>query len=137
MGYIYIIKNTVKNKVYIGQTSQSLKTRFNEHINCSRAINLETLDFMYKYKLYNAFRKYGVDKFYIELIEECDNELLNEKEKYYINYFNSFKGGYNSTLGGEGKRIYSFTEDEEQKIISNYKKLKSIKKNCRASRMLN
>lgn len=126
MGYIYIIRNTVNNKAYIGQTIQTLSTRFSNHIRDSKVINYETLDFLYKSKLYNAFRKYGYDKFYIELIEECSNEELNEKEIYYIKYFDSFNKGYNTTLGGEGNRLYSFTKEEELEIVNLYKELKSI-----------
>lgn len=51
-------------------------------------------------------RKYGIENFIIELIEECKNEDLDEKEKYYIKKFHSFLGdefcnGYNMTIGGE------------------------------------
>lgn len=126
MGYIYIIKNTINNKVYIGQTSQSLKTRFKGHIRDSKEIDFEKFDYKYKNKLYNAFRKYGEDKFYMELIEECDNDLLNEREIYYIKEYDSYKNGYNSTVGGEGSRFYSFTKDEELSIINMYKEIKSI-----------
>lgn len=127
MGYIYVIKNNINNKLYIGQTSQSLDTRFKAHIRDSEAIDFENFVYKYKNKLYNAFRKYGVDKFYIEVVEECDNTLLNEREIYYIQYFDSYNNGYNSTLGGEGARIYSFSKEEEQQIIKLYEELKSIK----------
>ena len=46
--------------------------------------------------------KYGLNHFNIELIEECSNDKLNEREKYWINYFNSFNEGYNATRGGDG-----------------------------------
>ena len=50
--------------------------------------------------LYRAMRKHGKDIFHIEQIEECDNEKLNEREKYWISYYDSYKNGYNSTPGG-------------------------------------
>lgn len=53
--------------------------------------------------LYQAIRKYGVENFSFEVLEECDTSLLDEKEVYYINLYNSYKEGYNATLGGQGK----------------------------------
>lgn len=53
--------------------------------------------------LYQAIRKYGVENFSFEVLEECDISLLDEKEVYYINLYNSYKEGYNATLGGQGK----------------------------------
>lgn len=74
MGYIYKITTTQSNKVYIGQTTNSLEYRFAEHKkNAKLGI---------KYHLYNAIRKYGEDTFNIELIEQCDNQDLDNREKY-------------------------------------------------------
>lgn len=50
----------------------------------------------------NAIKKYGSENFHAEEIEECDNSLLNEREKYWINFYNSYSDGYNMTKGGEG-----------------------------------
>jgi hypothetical protein len=47
--------------------------------------------------------KYGIDKFKIEQIEECDDSIVNEREIYWIEYYQSFKYGYNATKGGDGK----------------------------------
>jgi len=97
MGYIYIIKNDINDKVYIGQTVQQLKRRFQKHLSDSKRLNLH---------FYRAIRKYGAEHFYIELLEECENNILDEREIYWINYYDSYNNGYNSTLGGEkGIRI--------------------------------
>lgn len=48
-----------------------------------------------------AIHKYGKDNFIIETVEECDQQLLNEREIYWISYYNSYETGYNSTLGGQ------------------------------------
>jgi len=53
-------------------------------------------------KFYRAIRKYGENNFYIELLETTTIDNLNEREKYWISYYNSYKNGYNSTLGGDG-----------------------------------
>lgn len=47
-----------------------------------------------------AIHKYGKDKFHISLIEEVSVEKLNEREKYWITYYDSYNNGYNLTLGG-------------------------------------
>lgn len=114
MGYIYIIKNTVNNKVYIGQTVQSIEARWYKHIN--EDAKLDT-------KLGEAFRRIGSDKFFIEILDEVDNNELNEAEKKYIAMYNSFHNGYNSTLGGGGSQKISKAERLE---IANQLKNKSI-----------
>ena len=77
MGYIYKITNTINNKIYIGQTVQSLNMRWNKNTYDAK-VNCDNLH----RPLYNAFRKYGMDNFKIELIEEVPNEKLNEREKH-------------------------------------------------------
>lgn len=47
-----------------------------------------------------AIRKYGKENFLVCIIEECPDELLNEKECYYIEKFDTYYNGYNLTLGG-------------------------------------
>ena len=93
-GRIYIIKNTINNKVYIGQTKVSLKLRFQSHLSSARNGK--------DYIIGKAIRKYGEENFYIELLEECTIEELNEREKYWISYFNATnnKFGYNMSIGG-------------------------------------
>lgn len=50
-----------------------------------------------------AIIKYGKENFVIEPLEKCGSTLLNEREKYYISYFDSYRNGYNSTEGGQGR----------------------------------
>jgi group I intron endonuclease len=54
-------------------------------------------------KLYQAFKKYGFENFSIEILESCEPELLNEKETYWINHYDSCNNGYNCTTGGDSK----------------------------------
>lgn len=56
--------------------------------------------------LYRAFKKYGLQNFEFKIIEECKKEKLNEREIYWIAYFNSFHNGYNLTPGGDGGSHY-------------------------------
>ena len=104
LGNLYIIRNTVNDKVYIGKTYKTIKRRFVEH---KKEVKRGT-----KYKLYNAMRKYGIDKFYIELIARFEEGILEEKEIEYIAKYDSYHNGYNSTLGGEGYKRRVFNEEE-------------------------
>lgn len=107
-GSIYIIRNTVNDKVYIGQTTMSINERFYAHKKPSTHKARRT------YKLYNAMAKYGVDKFYIEPLEEnVPIEKLDEKEIEYISKFGSFENGYNSTKGGDGRIINKLENEDE------------------------
>ena len=52
---------------------------------------------------YAALNKYGIEHFWVELVENCEESQLDEKEIYWIDCYDSFYDGYNSTLGGQGK----------------------------------
>ena len=103
MGFIYIIKNKINNKVYIEQTTNTVQYRFAQH--------LTNADLEYKNgHLYNAMKKYGKENFYVETIEEVSNKNLNEREIYWIAYYDSFNNGYNSTIGGEGNKKINYED---------------------------
>lgn len=92
---IYKITNRINNKIYIGQ-SVDIKKRWRQHKRHSQVPNKE-----YEKYLYRAFRKYGLDNFTFEVIEECSREQLNERECYYIQLYhsNNEQFGYNETSG--------------------------------------
>lgn len=93
MGVIYLISNSVNDKLYVGQTARELRVRWREHLHdCEFEDN----------RLYRAMRKYGKENFRIKAIEECDNELLNEREVYWVSEKDSYHNGYNATMGGDG-----------------------------------
>lgn len=91
MGYIYKIWNEDNDKLYIGQTSIGIKARWSQHLK-----NYLTNDAV----IYRAMRKHGAGIFHIEEIEECDNSILDEREIYWIAYYDSYRNGYNSKPGG-------------------------------------
>lgn len=106
IGYIYKIENIINKKVYIGLTNRSIKERFSEHLYDS--YNKKSRS--YNYHLHCAIRKYGIENFSIIELEECPIEKLQEREKYWIQYFDSYNNGYNMTLGGDGGTRYSYSE---------------------------
>lgn len=117
IGYIYKVTNIINNKIYIGQTIQDVKNRWYRH--CSKSgISDNEMNTHFK----RAILKYGKENFRVEIIEICDSKDLDEREKYYIRYYNSYKSGYNSTLGGQdGAKPYKTSEDLELQIIELYR----------------
>lgn len=107
MGYIYKITNHINGKVYIGQTRNLIEYRWQHHLYKGR--NQDKPDT--NYPLYRAMRKYGLENFSILQIEEIDNELLDERECYWIQQENSLTpNGYNCDLGGKGVSRYNHDE---------------------------
>ena len=69
--------------------------------------------------------KYGIEHFTIENIEECSDSIVNEREQYWIKFYNSYYDGYNATLGGEGSVKY-----DRDYIYELYKQGKTLKEIC-------
>lgn len=114
MAYIYKITNDINQKIYVGKTERTVEERFLEHCRVFKRERNE------KRPLYSAMRKYGIEHFHIELIEETDNP--EEREIYWIEKLGSFKNGYNATLGGDGKKYLDY-----DLVIDTYKKIKNQK----------
>lgn len=112
MGFIYKITNKANGKAYVGKTLQTPEKRFKEHICDSKKTKCKNRP------LYRAFNKYGIDNFYLETIEECENSILSNREIYWIEYYNTYGNGYNATKGGDGKQYI-----DENEVISTYNKL--------------
>ena len=101
-GFIYCIKNDINNKIYVGQTTRTIKCRFTEHKNDSKSTDDCPL-------LYNSMRSIGQSHFYIEELEciVCKSRLelqdkLNEREIFYIKHLNTLRpNGYNLSIGGD------------------------------------
>lgn len=105
---IYKIQNNINFKVYIGQ-SIDIKTRWKNHRYYARNQS--------NYPLYLAFQKYGIENFTFSIIEECSINALDDREKYWIQYYNSFEKGYNQTLGGQGSQNNTVKLSEEDVFI--------------------
>jgi len=117
MAYIYCITNQLNQKKYVGKSTSSLEKRWNEHCRDARKERCE------KRPLYDAINKYGEENFIIELLGEYSELDLSFQENYWIETLNTFKNGYNATLGGDGKILFDY-----QLIVNTYLELKSVAK---------
>ena len=119
-GFIYKITNTINGKSYIGQTIQNVKERFYQHCatKCSKAVS--------NMAIHRAIKKYGKSNFTVEVIEEIDSANLNDRERYWIKYYNSYNNGYNSTKGGQDG-CKSFKDLDVESIIKEYNTGKSLR----------
>lgn len=99
MGSIYKITNDVNGKVYIGQTHGTVESRWKAHLNAAKH-HSKRHGCPY---LINAINYYGVEHFSVVEIEKCNDEDLNDRERYWISYYQSYieDNGYNLTLGGD------------------------------------
>lgn len=115
IGHIYCIRNIINNKVYIGQTIQSVRDRFMQHRQLALKGEVAT-------KLYKAMHDIGVDNFYVEELcsIEVNGDNLTQLEKKYIKEYNSIINGYN-TLNPVGSSTYtSLFEYYGDQIIDMY-----------------
>ena len=105
---IYKITNKINGKIYIGQTTRSLKQRWKDH-------RCEAKDCKRGRAIHRAIHKYGVENFTIEQIDcAITQEELNEKERYWIKYYESNTSkGYNLTDGGD---CFKMTESVKLKL---------------------
>lgn len=107
MGYIYMIQNKINKKVYVGQTKQKPQDRWKDHINIAKSNNSESKGI--SHAIHRAIRKYGIGNFDFCVLEEVDNDLLNQREIYWIQEKDSYHNGYNETLGGDAVQKYEYS----------------------------
>lgn len=113
---IYKITNKINGKVYIGQ-SIDIFSRWKWH-----KTHLKNTTAIHK-----ALNKYGIENFTFEILEETplDKDYMNEREIYYVSFFDSYNKGYNETLGGNS----SFNQSKnltEQDIINIRKRKQNL-----------
>ena len=112
---IYKITNQKNGKVYIGQ-SIDIERRIRIH----KYAGFDSARHEYNYPLYRSIRKYGIENFIFEIIEQCKKDELGKKEQYWIDFYDSINPdkGYNQ-MGG--------TEQFGHFMKLNQEKLKEIK----------
>ncbi len=107
---IYIIKNKINNKVYIGQAANTEQRYKGHKSNAKSLIRHSAID--------EAMNGLGVENFYYEIIERVEN--YNEREMFWIKYYNCLiPNGYNILEGGNSKPQHNSIKSEEEllKII--------------------
>ena len=92
---IYKITNLITDECYIGQSVDIYK-RWNDHCKCGLGIDTPPGN-----KLYKAMQEYGLENFTFELLEECSNSELDEKEAYFIKFYQADTYGFNGTKGNK------------------------------------
>ena len=90
---IYKITDLITEECYIGQ-SVNIQERMKQHCKCGLGIEASATN-----KLYNTMQRDKVWNFTFELLEQCSKELLNEKEKFWIQMYQSNKFGLNTMKG--------------------------------------
>lgn len=107
---IYCFENILDGKRYVGK-SIDLHRRISDHLNDLKRNSDKSI------LLQRAWNKYGQENFKIFIIEECEEELLDKTEIFYIKEWNTkTPKGYNLTDGGEGSSGYIHTEESKRKI---------------------
>ncbi len=115
MGVIYKITSPT-NRIYVGQ-AKNLRKRIAGHKLSAKRDSSSII-------LVNSFKKHGFNEHKIEVIEECDNDKLNEREIFWIKELKSFYTdsplGMNMTTGGEGHTGFDkFDEERKKKVLQN------------------
>jgi hypothetical protein len=113
MSIIYKITNTINSKIYIGKSKYNNPNYYGSGL-----------------KIKNAIKKYGKTAFVKEILENCSDELVNDKEMYWITFYDSTNDsiGYNISKGGTGGAHYWDTLSPTERILHN-KKISEAKKN--------
>lgn len=101
-GFIYVITNNINGKQYVGKTTDTIEARYKKHLEEYKRPRCE------KRPLYSAMNKYGLEHFSVKQLEECELDILNIREQYWIKQLNTYHNGYNATYGGDGTQLYNY-----------------------------
>ena len=122
-GQIYLIRNSINGKGYVGQTTVGVANRFAKHAENARSgIDLA---------LYRAMRKHGVDCFTVAEVATCELELLDDLEKHYVKFYGTSAAsghGYNMTDGGDSARRPKGSRNSEESKAKNAASHKGMKR---------
>lgn len=113
IGTIYKIENLINHRVYIGQTIMDVKDRWYRHCEINGVSESEKAT-----PIKRAILKYGKENFSFDVIEEVPKDSLDDREKYWIDKFDSYRNGYNATAGGKASiKTVSISEKDQKDIV--------------------
>lgn len=114
---VYKIINNVNNKQYVGQTVNSISTRWSQHVHAAIKANKTSV-------LFSAIKKYGSENFTIKTLSNCNSiEEMNHREQYYIKILNTLSpNGYNLDSGGKNKIMHQSTKYKLSKALIGQKR---------------
>lgn len=105
--FIYLIRNKVNDKVYVGKTAHTVEERFSWHVRDAKVGKQR--------KLYTAMRKIGTTNFFTETIYTANTAPeLNQKEEELIKAYNAVENGYNSSYRAFG--IIKHTDEAKERM---------------------
>ena len=113
---IYKIVNNITGKTYVGQT-KNYRIRMNGHRSSYNNPNSR----LYNMQLYKDMREIGIENFSFEIIEECNEDELLDKERYWTEKLDTFYNGYNNTLAGDCKLGCLYDYEEFEQYFNNHK----------------
>lgn len=90
---IYKITNIKNQMCYIGQTKAGFKNRWRTHVKRGLGCEEQTNN-----RLHDALKKEGIENFTFQVVEICNEKILTERERFYINFYDSKNWGYNSKM---------------------------------------
>lgn len=115
IGFIYLITNSVNNKLYVGKTTKLPKHRLQDHIGYSKRYSKSSA------ALPLAIRKYGSHNFSVKPLQICSIDTLSENEIKWIAKLDTYNNGYNCTIGGEGTVGKKLSESQKIAISKCHK----------------
>ena len=122
IGYIYELRNNINGKSYVGQTID-IQKRLWKHKSIAKTKNYKNTN-----KFYTDLDLFGINNFTLIILESCDANLLDEKERYWIKKLNTIEpNGYNILVGGH--KLYKTENPFYGKHHTNETKEKISKKN--------
>ena len=106
---IYCIENLLNNEKYVGKSNNIYKRWQDE----KRALRQH---YFHNIHMQRVWDKYGEDIFSFYIIEQCPEDTLMDREKFWINELDTYCHGYNQTLGGEGTLGIIFSDERKEKL---------------------
>lgn len=118
---IYGIRNLINGKIYVGKTGMNFGDRWDSH---RSLLNNEKHDNPH---LQNAWKKYKEENFEFIVIEDCEVDVLSEREKYYIKFYKDIGLAYNIHDGGdEGYNLGKHLSEETKRKIGEKNKINGL-----------